>query len=155
ALGEIPEVVLQSEARRPGRLELQVLRRTLLRRLLREHRRCRSERAEREHDCLDAHVSSSSSIVDKRESPREAAAISCRPAPPYAFRICAFCPTSGARTIIMRPHEACQARMRQELELALEHHKAGRLAQAEKLYRGILDRQPTNPEALYFLGVLA
>src|SRR5262249_11033196 len=75
--------------------------------------------------------------------------------PPYAFRICAFCPTSGARTIIMRPHEACQARMRQELELALEHHKAGRLAQAEKLYRGILDRQPTNPEALYFLGVLA
>ena len=45
--------------------------------------------------------------------------------------------------------------MRQELDLALEHHKAGRLAQAEELYRRILERRPTDPEALYFLGVLA
>ena len=45
--------------------------------------------------------------------------------------------------------------MTRELELALEHHKAGRLAQAEELYREILQRQPTHPEALYFLGVLA
>jgi predicted O-linked N-acetylglucosamine transferase (SPINDLY family) len=45
--------------------------------------------------------------------------------------------------------------MTQEIDLALEHHKAGRLDQAEMLYRRILERQPANPEALYFLGVLA
>ena len=45
--------------------------------------------------------------------------------------------------------------MTPELELALEHHKAGRLAQAEDLYREILQRQPAHPEALYLLGVLA
>ena len=45
--------------------------------------------------------------------------------------------------------------MSQELELALQHHQAGRLAQAEQLYRQILARQPANPDALHFLGVLA
>ena len=45
--------------------------------------------------------------------------------------------------------------MTQEIDLALEHHRAGRLDQAEMLYRRILERQPANPEALYFLGVLA
>jgi predicted O-linked N-acetylglucosamine transferase (SPINDLY family) len=37
---------------------------------------------------------------------------------------------------------------------ALRLHKAGRLAEAEALYRGILDVVPEEPDALHFLGVL-
>jgi predicted O-linked N-acetylglucosamine transferase (SPINDLY family) len=45
--------------------------------------------------------------------------------------------------------------MRHELQVALEHHKAGRLAEAEQLYRQVLEQEPGNAEALHFLGVLA
>lgn len=38
---------------------------------------------------------------------------------------------------------------------ALEHHKAGRLPQAEAIYRQILQGEPNHPEALHFLGVIA
>ena len=38
---------------------------------------------------------------------------------------------------------------------ALEHHKAGRLAEAESLYRAVLARQPGHPDALHLLGTLA
>jgi len=38
---------------------------------------------------------------------------------------------------------------------ALEHHKAGRLPQAEAIYRQILQKEPNHPEALHFLGVIA
>jgi predicted O-linked N-acetylglucosamine transferase (SPINDLY family) len=41
------------------------------------------------------------------------------------------------------------------LQQALAHHRAGRLSQAEALYRQILLREPTYPEALHFLGMLA
>ncbi len=41
------------------------------------------------------------------------------------------------------------------LELATEHHKAGRLGEAEGLYRKILQAEPENAEALHRLGVLA
>ncbi|MFY9314304.1 MAG: tetratricopeptide repeat protein [Burkholderiales bacterium] len=41
------------------------------------------------------------------------------------------------------------------MQLALEHHQAGRLAEAEQLYRQVLGAQPNNPEALHFLGVIA
>lgn len=40
-------------------------------------------------------------------------------------------------------------------ELALQHHQAGRLAEAEALYREILAVQPGQPDALHLLGVVA
>jgi tetratricopeptide (TPR) repeat protein len=41
------------------------------------------------------------------------------------------------------------------LDLAMEHHLAGRWAQAEGIYRQILEVEPQNPRALQLLGVLA
>ena len=38
---------------------------------------------------------------------------------------------------------------------ALAHHRAGRLAKAERLYKQILEAYPNQPDALHFLGVLA
>src|SRR5688500_6211273 len=39
--------------------------------------------------------------------------------------------------------------------LALEHHRAGRLAEAEKGYRAILQREPQHADSLNLLGVIA
>jgi predicted O-linked N-acetylglucosamine transferase (SPINDLY family) len=41
------------------------------------------------------------------------------------------------------------------LELALRHHEAGRLTEAEVIYRQILDAQPHHAEAHHLLGVIA
>jgi Tfp pilus assembly protein PilF len=41
------------------------------------------------------------------------------------------------------------------LEIAIEHHEAGRLAQAEQMYRQILKQQPNHLPALHRLGMLA
>ncbi|TAL09576.1 MAG: methyltransferase domain-containing protein [Nitrospirae bacterium] len=41
------------------------------------------------------------------------------------------------------------------LNLALQHHQAGRLQEAEALYRQILEVQPVNHVALHYLGLLA
>ncbi len=41
------------------------------------------------------------------------------------------------------------------LQVAVEHHLAGRLAEAEKIYRRILEVYPEQPDALHLLGVLA
>jgi tetratricopeptide (TPR) repeat protein len=41
------------------------------------------------------------------------------------------------------------------LELALEHHRSGRLDEAEKAYREVLATDAQNVDALHFLGVLA
>ena len=43
----------------------------------------------------------------------------------------------------------------QAFELAVQHHQAGRLAEAEALYRQILTVQPDYPDALHMLGILA
>jgi Tfp pilus assembly protein PilF len=43
----------------------------------------------------------------------------------------------------------------QALQAAVEHHKAGRLQQAEVIYRQILAAQPNHPHALHFLGMIA
>jgi len=40
------------------------------------------------------------------------------------------------------------------LQTAIEAHKGGRLVEAEAAYRSILRRQPNNPDALNFLGML-
>jgi len=41
------------------------------------------------------------------------------------------------------------------LDDALEHHQAGRLNEAERLYRGLLSTNPNHPMALHYLGLLA
>ena len=43
----------------------------------------------------------------------------------------------------------------QVFQNAIQHHRAGRLADAEALYRQILAAQPTHAEALHHLGVIA
>lgn len=47
------------------------------------------------------------------------------------------------------------AKLNQPLEQALEHHRSGRLDQAELLYRRILDEVPDHSDALHLLGVVA
>jgi len=42
-----------------------------------------------------------------------------------------------------------------DLEAAVAHHHAGRLADAETLYRKVLAAAPDNPDALHLLGVVA
>ena len=41
------------------------------------------------------------------------------------------------------------------LRQAVAHHQAGRLSEAEDLYRAILQAQPGQPDANHNLGVLA
>jgi predicted TPR repeat methyltransferase len=41
------------------------------------------------------------------------------------------------------------------LQIALEHHRAGRLRQAAEGYLALLDQDPTHPDASHWLGVLA
>jgi protein O-GlcNAc transferase len=43
----------------------------------------------------------------------------------------------------------------QAFQIALQHHRAGRLAEAEALYRQILAAQPNHADAVHFLGVIA
>ncbi|HTV49457.1 MAG TPA: tetratricopeptide repeat protein [Phycisphaerae bacterium] len=43
----------------------------------------------------------------------------------------------------------------QALELALEHKRAGKFVEAEKVYQQILSQQPNNADALHLMGVLA
>jgi predicted O-linked N-acetylglucosamine transferase (SPINDLY family) len=45
--------------------------------------------------------------------------------------------------------------LQQQLELGLSHHQAGRLAEAERIYRQVLLQQPDHAKALNLLGVLA
>ena len=40
------------------------------------------------------------------------------------------------------------------LEIAVTHHQAGRLVEAEELYRRIIEAGPENGDALHLLGVI-
>ncbi|MBI5657962.1 MAG: SEC-C domain-containing protein, partial [Nitrosomonadales bacterium] len=41
------------------------------------------------------------------------------------------------------------------LQAALEHHRAGRLPQAQAIYQQILQAEPDHPDALHYLGAIA
>ena len=41
------------------------------------------------------------------------------------------------------------------MQLGLQHHQAGRLAEAEQLYRQVLEQSPDHSQALHLLGMLA
>ena len=47
------------------------------------------------------------------------------------------------------------ASLSETLELALRHHTGGRFQEAESLYRDVLARDPSNPDALHLFGMLA
>ncbi len=47
-----------------------------------------------------------------------------------------------------------QATIEQALQIALQHHQAGRLPEAESIYRQILAVQPNHPDSLHLLGTL-
>src|SRR5438270_5532221 len=48
-----------------------------------------------------------------------------------------------------------QVTVQRALELALQHHQAGRLAEAEPIYRRVLAQEPNNVDALHLLGMIA
>jgi tetratricopeptide (TPR) repeat protein len=48
-----------------------------------------------------------------------------------------------------------QLTIQKTFDLALEHHSAGRLREAEQLYRQILIHQPEHVDATLYLGILA
>ncbi len=60
-------------------------------------------------------------------------------------------PPDGAAVVPEQPTTGVE----QAFQMALQHHQAGRLPQAEQLYRRILDQQPSHADSLHFLGVIA
>jgi tetratricopeptide (TPR) repeat protein len=47
-----------------------------------------------------------------------------------------------------------QVTIEQAMQLAVQHHEAGRLADAERIYREVLAREPGHPDALHLLGMI-
>jgi hypothetical protein len=48
-----------------------------------------------------------------------------------------------------------QLTIQQDFNLACQHHQAGRLEEAERLYRQVLAQQPGHAQAMHGLGLLA
>jgi predicted O-linked N-acetylglucosamine transferase (SPINDLY family) len=55
----------------------------------------------------------------------------------------------------MTPDSPIQPTVEQAMALALQKHQAGNLADAEKIYRDVLEREPGNRQALHLLGIIA
>ena len=53
------------------------------------------------------------------------------------------------------PEQQQTLTIQQALDLAVQHHTAGRLPQAESIYQQILQTDPDQPVALHLLGVIA
>ena len=66
------------------------------------------------------------------------------------FKLCC-----SASTGTSAAPQAARASAAELLQLAMEHHQAGRLPLAETLYRQILERDPGQADALYLSGMLA
>src|SRR6201996_7681446 len=52
-----------------------------------------------------------------------------------------------------RDHVTCQPMQDEDLKSAHAHHVAGRLGEAEQLYRAVLNRESNHPDALHLLGL--
>ena len=63
--------------------------------------------------------------------------------------------TPGSPKRGFQPSGAAGAQVAAWLKQAIAHHQAGRIDQAEPLYRQVLQQQPQNPDALSLLGVIA
>src|SRR5438477_3284145 len=48
-----------------------------------------------------------------------------------------------------------EASVEDALKIGMEHHRAGRFAEAEQIYRQIIAVEPRNGDAWHYLGVLA
>ena len=53
------------------------------------------------------------------------------------------------------PEQQQTLTIQQAIDLGVQHHKAGRLPQAESIYKQILQSDPDQPAALHLLGVIA
>ena len=53
------------------------------------------------------------------------------------------------------PEQQQALTLKQTISLAVKHHKAGRLPQAESIYQQILQVDPNQPVALHLLGAIA
>ncbi|MEJ1958382.1 MAG: tetratricopeptide repeat protein [Nitrosomonadales bacterium] len=53
------------------------------------------------------------------------------------------------------PHQTLSLTVAQALQQAITYHQAGKLQDAERLYRVILQGQRNHPDAHYYLGVIA
>ena len=53
------------------------------------------------------------------------------------------------------PEQQQMLTLQQALDLAIQHHRAGRLPQAESIYKQILQGDPNQPVVLQLLGVSA
>jgi predicted O-linked N-acetylglucosamine transferase (SPINDLY family) len=62
--------------------------------------------------------------------------------------------SNGERLYKVAAHMTPPA-IQQAFDLALQHHKAGRLREAEQLYRQILAQHPGHTDAVHYLGVIA
>lgn len=54
----------------------------------------------------------------------------------------------------LSPEQAYQRALQLTLHLAVSHHQAGRMPEAEQLYRAILQGEPEHPQANHNLGIL-
>ncbi|BAZ15623.1 family 2 glycosyl transferase [Calothrix sp. NIES-4071] len=57
--------------------------------------------------------------------------------------------------VVNKPRRFGAEQVAETFQLAVQHHRANRLVEAEQLYRQVLEKQPDHPEALYNLGMLA
>jgi predicted TPR repeat methyltransferase len=67
---------------------------------------------------------------------------------------CANRPTIPAATpILAKTDNKNSLTLPQAIQLAIQHHQAGRLRNAEAIYQQVLQIQPQNPDALHLLGL--
>ncbi|MGA1984258.1 MAG: tetratricopeptide repeat protein, partial [Acidobacteriaceae bacterium] len=64
-------------------------------------------------------------------------------------------PRPARRSSPPQPPASVAATLDRQLQQAIAHHRAGQLAEAEALYRQILQAAPTHVDALYLLSVMA
>ena len=62
--------------------------------------------------------------------------------------------TKPVQSVSSSPEQRSQI-IQQAIDRAVRHHSAGRLPEAERIYQQILKADPSQPDALHLLGVIA